>query len=346
MQKMFQNTDDQIQSFRAWAKQHKALRMVAYVFIFALLWPVIVAYLLARFASKHIASHSITKALSIAIVGFGILFNGAWVYGMANPQSSEKKSPATQISQEATEQKLEEAQPVNAEPPKPKLYKIVEVIDGDTIKVDYEGKTETVRLIGLNTPETVDPRTTVQCFGLEASKRAKELLTGKSVQLEADESQSNRDKYNRLLRYAVFEDNTNFNKQMIAEGFAYEYTYEVPYKYQQDFKNAQAEASNGSKGLWSPATCNGQKTKPEQPAAVAPKPAAPKPAPAPAPAPTPRPASNCSIKGNISYTSGEKIYHVTGGQYYDRTEINTSSGERYFCSETEAVNAGWRKSQL
>lgn len=54
--------------------------------------------------------------------------------------------------------------------------------------------------------------------------------------------------------------------------------------------------------------------------------------------------SNCDIKGNIS-SSGEKIYHVSGQQYYDKTEINESKGEKMFCSEFEAQNAGWRKSK-
>lgn len=62
------------------------------------------------------------------------------------------------------------------------------------------------------------------------------------------------------------------------------------------------------------------------------------------PAPTtPTEGQNCNIKGNISYNSGEKIYHVVGQAYYDETNINTDYGERWFCSEQEAINAGWRK---
>ena len=55
-------------------------------------------------------------------------------------------------------------------------------------------------------------------------------------------------------------------------------------------------------------------------------------------------AQDCSIKGNIS-KSGERIYHVPGGQFYDRTKINEGAGERWFCSEEEAVTAGWRRSK-
>ncbi len=129
-------------------------------------------------------------------------------------------------------------------------YTVEKVIDGDTIDVLMNGKKERVRLIGINTPETVDPRRTVECFGKEASDRSKSILTGAQVRLKADSSQDNRDKYGRLLRYVFLEDGTNFNEAMIKDGFAYEYTYNVPYKYQVEFKNAQASAKENKVGLW------------------------------------------------------------------------------------------------
>jgi micrococcal nuclease len=139
------------------------------------------------------------------------------------------------------------------------LYSVVKVVDGDTIVVSIDGKEETLRLIGIDTPETVDPRETVQCFGLEASNKAKELLTGKKVSLEDDSTQGDRDKYDRLLRYVFLEDGNNFNLYMIKEGYAYEYTYSTSYKYQKEFKDAQSYAQTNNKGLWSPDTCNGSK---------------------------------------------------------------------------------------
>jgi len=138
------------------------------------------------------------------------------------------------------------------------LYNVIKVVDGDTIDVSINGKTKRLRLIGINTPETVDPRTVVQCFGKEASDKAKELLTGKKVSLEADSTQGELDKYSRLLRYVFLEDGTNFNLYMIKEGYAYEYTYSTPYKYQVEFKAAQVYAKANNKGLWSPSTCNGE----------------------------------------------------------------------------------------
>lgn len=145
------------------------------------------------------------------------------------------------------------------EPVKQDGYKVVSVVDGDTIKVSINGTTETLRIIGLDTPETVDPRKPVQCFGKEASNKAKELLSGKTVVLEADSTQGERDKYQRLLRY-VFINGTDYGKYMIANGYAHEYTYNLPYKYQTEYKNAQKTAETNKLGFWSPSACNGNTT--------------------------------------------------------------------------------------
>lgn len=135
------------------------------------------------------------------------------------------------------------------------LYAVSSVIDGDTIQVVIDSKKETLRLIGIDTPETVDPRKPIQCFGKEASAKAKSLLSGKFVRLESDPTQDERDKYQRLLRYVFLEDGTNFNKLMISEGYAYEYTYNIPYKYQSEFKQAQKEAEANKVGLWADNAC-------------------------------------------------------------------------------------------
>jgi len=150
-----------------------------------------------------------------------------------------------------------------------KLYQVVKVVDGDTISVNIDGKVETLRLIGINTPETVDPRKPVECFGREASNMAKELLTNKKVRLEGDTTQDERDKYQRLLRYVWLEDGTFFNKIMISDGYAYEYTYNTPYKYQAEFKQAELEARMAKKGLWADGACS-QETQPTSPVTTAP----------------------------------------------------------------------------
>jgi micrococcal nuclease len=134
-------------------------------------------------------------------------------------------------------------------------YQVIKVIDGDTIEVFIDGKIEKVRMIGINTPETVDPRRPVQCYGKEASNKLKELLQDKIIVLEADETQDSYDKYNRALRY-VFLNEENINKKMVSEGFAFEYTYKKPYKFQKDFKEAERKAQENNIGLWNDEVCN------------------------------------------------------------------------------------------
>lgn len=147
------------------------------------------------------------------------------------------------------------------EPSEEQFYDVVKVVDGDTIDVKINGKVQRIRLIGINTPESVDPRKPVECFGKEASNKAKEILQSKRVKLEADMSQDDQDKYHRLLRYVFLEDGTNFNRLMISEGYAFEYTYYLPYKYQTEFKQAEKEAREAKKGLWANNTCTGKKNK-------------------------------------------------------------------------------------
>ncbi len=139
------------------------------------------------------------------------------------------------------------------------LYCVVHVVDGDTIDLNMGGKSVRVRLLGINTPETVDPRRPVECFGKEASNKAKEILSGKWVSVESDPSQDAYDKYGRKLLYVYTADGTLFNEQMIAEGYAYEYTYRYPYKFQQEFKTAEHDARTHERGLWAPTTCSGAK---------------------------------------------------------------------------------------
>lgn len=200
-----------------------------------------------------------------------VLFIGFFLFVFnSGPDSSETQNSAAvsdnlastvEISQEvpATIAETSAAQDagIPVEPEK-KLYPVIKAIDGDTISVDVDGVATVLRLIGINTPETVDPRKPVECFGTEASNKAKDILTGKKVSLESDDTQSDRDKYNRPLRYIFLEDGTNFNKLMIEEGYAYEYTYDIPYKYQAEFKDAQQKAEASKMGLWAGDTCSGK----------------------------------------------------------------------------------------
>lgn len=146
-----------------------------------------------------------------------------------------------------------------AQPTQPdSLHIVAKVVDGDTITVTMNGELETIRLIGINTPETVDPRDPIECFGVEASNKAGELLLGRKVRVEKDPTQGDRDKYDRLLAYVFRDDGLFINKFMIEQGYAYEYTYNLPYEYQAEFKAAQSSARSQHRGLWADGVCDQQ----------------------------------------------------------------------------------------
>ncbi len=138
----------------------------------------------------------------------------------------------------------------------PPLYRVVKVIDGDTIKADIAGEIETVRLIGMDTPEIASPHNLKDdYFGPEAARYTKQLLENQSVFLIPDPMQSNRDKYNRLLRYVFLEDGTLVNAKLVAEGYAYNYIYE-PFQFMKQFDYLEKQAKEKQLGIWS-----GKKTK-------------------------------------------------------------------------------------
>lgn len=135
---------------------------------------------------------------------------------------------------------------------------VVRVVDGDTIVVLVAGEEKKIRMIGMNSPESVDPRKKVECFGKEASVHLSGLLAGGSVVLVDDETQGDADRYGRLLRHVMLEDGTDINGAMIADGYAYEYTYDEPYDRQVMYQALEQEARSTLVGLWSPETCNGK----------------------------------------------------------------------------------------
>lgn len=135
------------------------------------------------------------------------------------------------------------------------LYRVISVLDGDTIITNVSGQEVTLRIIGIDTPEVVDPRKPVQCFGPEASAKAKELLFGKEIYIEKDAikeaTTGSYDKYGRVLGYVHLSDGSLYNQYMIENGYAREYTFNTEkYKYQKEFKALQATAKKGKVGLW------------------------------------------------------------------------------------------------
>ncbi|MCR4325977.1 MAG: thermonuclease family protein [Patescibacteria group bacterium] len=195
-------------------------------------------------------------ALALGAVGMGA-YGGVWA---ATPNGVESTEAGAAMS----------ATPSPAVPaPKellatiPNTYQVLKVVDGDTIDIFMHGESVRLRLVGMDTPEVVDPRKVVQCFGKEASAEGHRLLDGQWVRLEYDAVSGTYDKYGRTLAY-VFRasDGLFYNEYMIERGFAHEYTYSGQhYKYRDDFRAAQKAAEEQHLGFWSPDACDGNTTK-------------------------------------------------------------------------------------
>lgn len=127
---------------------------------------------------------------------------------------------------------------------------VARVVDGDTVEVRVAGRTEAVRLIGIDTPETSDPRRPVECFGAEAAARTAELLpAGTEVVLARDVEA--RDRYDRLLAYVYRrEDGLFVNLSLVEEGFAVAATYPPNVAHRDELGAAGAAAREAGRGLW------------------------------------------------------------------------------------------------
>ena len=126
--------------------------------------------------------------------------------------------------------------------------RVVRIIDGDTITVRISREIRTVRLIGVDTPETKHPTKEVQYFGREASAFTSAALKGKTVRLETDSESAHVDRYGRWLRY-VYLDGDNFNARLIREGYAYAYRL-FPFSKRPEFVRLEEQARRQRVGLW------------------------------------------------------------------------------------------------
>ena len=155
-----------------------------------------------------------------------------------------------------------------SEPPGNETAEVTRVVDGDTIEVRITGRVDgpgagearigrsyDVRLIGIDTPESVKPNSPVECFGREASAAAKALLEGSAVRLVKDVEE--KDGYDRLLRY-VYLGHELANARLVVNGYAAAYTYPPNIRHSELFVQLQRDAREHERGLWSPESCNGK----------------------------------------------------------------------------------------
>lgn len=204
---------------------------------------------------------------------------------------------------------------------RPSLAEIVgraSVIDGDTIEIRHER----IRLFGIDAPEGEQ-----RCYrngkpwrcGQNSAFALADMIGKAWVRcIEED-----KDRYGRTVA-VCFLGQKDLNAMMVAAGWALAYR-----AFSMDYIQEEREASAAKRGLWQGRFVPPWDWRRGRRLVVQDK---------------PKTQTNCLIKGNIS-RSGERIYHLPGGEYYGRTRINTGKGERWFCSEAEARAAGWRRSR-
>ena len=185
---------------------------------------------------------------------------------------------------------------------------VTAVTDGDTVHVGRGWRRTTVRLIGVDAPETVHPEMPVEFYGPEASEFTEKSLTRQWVRLEFEPG-NQIDVYGRLLAYIFLEDGTLFNRDIVRHGYARAYT-RFPFRYQEEFRIAEIEARNVGRGLWVQQKREATSAHP--------------------------------LKGKIIGNRRSKVFHVPGQANYSRV---SEENRVYFDTEEEAARAGYRRAK-
>ncbi len=245
------------------------------------------------------------------------------------PTSTRSASPTTTERTESEETISRAASPTPAEAG---WGVVVRVADGDTLTVRFaNGEEETLRLLDVDTPETVHPNRPEECFGAQASDYAKGLM-GQRVRVEEE----GRDRYGRLLSYVWTGDDEGsvlWNVRLLEEGLAVYNDYGNPGQYADISRAAAEKAMLAGVGLWS-ACETGERPTPVPVQSVG----------AGCPQGCIRqPDPSCSIKGNVNTTRDTKIYHVEGeSPSYGRVKMKEGEGDLWFCTRAEAEANGFR----
>lgn len=194
-----------------------------------------------------------------------------------------------------------------------RTFKVVEVIDGDTIKLE-DGRN--IRYIGLNTPEVGRGDVSDECFAQQAKEFNNQLVFGKKVKIETDVNEM--DHFGRTLAYVYVRESEDSRKEifvneyLLREGIAKFHLDTVNQRYIDILVTASESAYEEKRGLWS--FC------------------------------APDPEVGCQIKGNYD-KHGHRFYHLPEFRHYSQVEINFENGDQWFCTEEEVEAAGFSRAR-
>ena len=221
--------------------------------------------------------------------------------------------------------------------------KVINVVDGITIDVELDGKIMRVRYLGIDIP---DPKSSLYSVSIvdRALQYNKFLVQNKTVEMEM--GVSDKDLHGRNIRY-VYVNGEMVNKSLLTNGYAIVADFSVNMREKTSFDIAEENAKLEQRGIWKPLKPNNHITpiipqKPTRSFGTLPIPPVTK---ATAVKCDYSETSNAVIKGNVDVNTKERVYHIPSGLLYSVTEINTENGDKWFCTEKEALAAGWEKSK-
>ncbi|MFP7487569.1 thermonuclease family protein [Priestia filamentosa] len=285
-------------------------------------------------------------SLFVALTGCGTSSDSTST-SSTNTEESSSNASSSSNADKSTEKKDEDTEKESETASSRLQATVTRVVDGDTLRATVNGKEEKVRLILVDTPETVHPSKPVQPVGPEASSFTKKMLSNKKIEIEPGVQE--RDQYGRLLAY-IYVDGKMFNKTLIEKGLARVAVFPPNTRYLDEFKALEQKAKVAKLGIWQYEnyvtdkgyndTVVGSTYSSDQSSSQSSEKGSTNTTSSTQNTPEPaKETGSCTIKGNIS-SSGEKIYHMPGSAYYDRT-----IAEEMFCSTSEAENHGYRVSQ-
>ena len=219
--------------------------------------------------------------------------------------------------------------------------RVINVIDGATIEVEIDGQLHRVHYLGIRVPEGGPQDGGGRTLGQEALEFNRFLVEGRTVELEKDATES--DLLGNLLRY-VYVGGEMANMTLVTNGYAIVADFPPRFRYQTQFLVAEENAKTSLRGIWNPAPRAA-----EVQAGTTPVPFSG----GTLPVPRSRGAQKCDysstaqpvIKGNVDSRTAARIYYVPDNLFYSTTVIDEAQGDRWFCTEEEAIAAGWQKAK-